>query len=99
MIGDEPEPAASLEELSLIELVLEAVDIGDEQPLILPSPAVVDLDALVLIQHQRLVQQRHLLDVLRVGNALPDPVLVLVVADGLHQLRLQLGLAHRVLVL
>lgn len=99
VVGDEPEPAAALEELGLVELVLEGVDVGDEEALVLLSPAVVDPYALVLVQHQRLVQQRDLLNTVRVGHALPDPGLVLVVADGLHELGLEFRLAHRVLVL
>lgn len=52
MIRDEPKPAASLKELSLIELVLKVIDVSNEQSLIFLSPAVINLDAFVLIQHQ-----------------------------------------------
>lgn len=84
MIGDEPEPAASFEKLCLVELVLEVVDIGNEESLIFLSPTVIYLNALVFIQHQRFIQQRDLLNIVRVGDALPDPGLILVVADGLY---------------
>ena len=86
MVGDEPEPAAAFEELGLVELVLEGVDVGDEEALVLLGPAVVDLYALVLVQHQRFVQQGDLIDVVRVCHALADAGLVLVVAYCLHEL-------------
>lgn len=97
--ADESEPPALLEELGLVELVLEALDVGDEEPLVLLAPLVVDLHLLVLVEDEGLVHEVHLLVLLGVCYPLPDPVLVVVVADGLHQLGLELGLAHRVLVL
>jgi hypothetical protein len=96
---DKPEPAALLQELSLVEFVLEAVDVGNEERFVFLTPLVVNLHAFVLIKDEGLIEQPYLVVAVGVCYPFPDPVLVVVVTDGLYEFGLEFGLAHRVLVL
>lgn len=81
----------------MVELVLQGVDVAQQQGFILLSPLVVDAN--VFLEDEGLVEQGDLRGGLRLGHPLPNPSFVLAVADGLHQLRLQLLLTHWVFVL
>lgn len=83
MIRDEFESSTSLEKLSFVEFIFEAVYIRNEDFLVLFTPFVVDFYLLIFVKDERLVQEGHLIKSIRIVDPIPNPVFILVVTDGL----------------
>ena len=56
MSGDESESSAHFQKLSVIEFILQGVDVVDKHRLIFLGPFVLNFDFLILVHDERLIK-------------------------------------------
>ena len=56
MSGDESESSTHFQKLSMVEFILQGIDVADQHRLIFLGPFVLNFDFLILVHHERLIE-------------------------------------------